>query len=278
MHFFARPAWQRALIVFAGVLMNFVLAVVIISYLFSVPGVPIPKNNPEVVATLANTPAAAAHLQKGDRIISFNGENVKLTTDLKKILQSNKTKTGNLKIMRDGNSITLQITPQKLTESGVTFYGIGIETSDYIIQKYPWYKAPFFGTIEAFKFSWMILTSLGQLVSDLVTKQKAAGVGGPIAVAQLTGDAVKQGLNPALWVMALLSLNLAVVNVLPIPALDGGRLFFILVELVTRRKVPQKYETMAHAVGLAVLLSLILIISFFDVSRLISGKSLIPGM
>lgn len=276
--FFARPAWQRALIVLAGVIMNFLLAVVIISYLFTVPGVPLPKGYPEVVATLPNTPAAEIQLQKGDHIISFDGQNVKATSELRKILAKNGDKKGTLVVDRSGEKLSYEIVPQKITEGDTTFYAVGIESTDIIIQKYPWYQAPFFGTIEALKFSWMILASLGQLVSDLAIKQQATGVGGPVAVAQLTGDAVKSGLNPALWVMALLSLNLAVVNVLPIPALDGGRLFFILFELITRRKVPQKYETMSHAIGLAVLLSLILIITFFDIARLLSGQSLLPKM
>ena len=97
-------------------------------------------------------------------------------------------------------------------------------------------------------------------------------------MAQLTGQAVSYGVNATLWFVALLSLNLAVVNVLPIPALDGGRLFFIVIEMITGKKVNSKYETMAHAIGLVLLLSLIVLITFLDVMRLISGQSILPKM
>lgn len=274
--FFTRPPWQKAVIVLAGVIMNFALAVVFISYLFSGPGVELPKGYAEVAATLPNTPASKLDLKKGDRIVSFNNKEVKTIRDLRTLIGENKEKQGELIITRAGEKITYKVTPQKLTEKGKPFYAIGVELSDSVLKKYPWYSAPFFGTIEAFKFSWMILAGLGDMIVSIISGHGAPGVAGPVAVAQATGEVVKLGLVPTLWFAAVLSLNLAVVNVLPIPALDGGRLFFILIELVTRKKVSPKYEAMAHAVGLAVLLSLILLITFFDVARLISGQSLIP--
>lgn len=115
------------------------------------------------------------------------------------------------------------------------------------------------------------------MVGDLLTKGiKPEGVAGPIGVAQLTGEAVRAGWFAVLWFTALLSLNLAVLNILPIPALDGGRFFFMIIELIFRRKVSPRYEAMAHGVGLVLLLGLMALITLVDVSRLLQGKSILP--
>lgn len=275
--FFARPAWQRATIVLAGVVMNFVLAVVIISYLFAGPGVKLPSKNITIDEIAAGSPAAAAGLAPRDEVISVNGQNITSTEKFISITHKSEGKPLSLKVMRGGEVMNFEITPRTVVPKGEGPLGVAI--SNVKVLKYPWYQAPFYGTLEAFKFSWMILAGLGDMIVKLATERAApAGVAGPIGVAILTGEAVSYGPVAILWFVALLSLNLAVVNVLPIPALDGGRLFFIMVELITRKKVPQKYETMSHAVGLVVLLALILLITGFDIFRIITGQSLFPKM
>jgi regulator of sigma E protease len=264
-------------VVLAGVVMNFVLAVVIISYLFAGPGVALPSKNIKIVEVTSSSPAASVGLAKGDEVLSVNGERITSTEKFIGLTRANEGKPLSLVIERNGEEKNFTVTPRTEFPKGQGPLGVAISNVD--ILKYPWYQAPFFGTIEAFKFSWMILAGLGDMVTSVATKHEAPqGVAGPIGVAQLTGQAVSYGTNATLWFVALLSLNLAVVNVLPIPALDGGRLFFILIELVTRKKVPQKYETMSHAVGLVVLLGLILLITAFDIFRLLSGQPLIPQM
>ena len=275
--FFARPAWQRATIVLAGVVMNFLLAVVLISYLFAGPGVAVPTENIRVVDISKNSPAASVGIQKGDEVITIDGKRIVKTEDFAKIARKQAGSAISLKLVRNGNEFEVQITPRKVIPEGEG--PIGVSISNIEIKKYPWYQAPFFGTIEAFKFSFMILQGLSDMVINLVLHgQTPEGVTGPVGVAQLTGQAVSYGLVATLWFVALLSLNLAVVNVLPIPALDGGRLFFILIELVTRKKVSSRYEAMAHGIGLVILLGLILFITFFDIVRVLSGQSLLPKM
>lgn len=275
--FFGRPAWQRATIVLAGVIMNFLLAVVIISYLFSAHGVAIPTENIRVVEIAQNSPAAAAGLQKGDEIITIDGKRITQTSDFAKIAKTKSGQPIKLELLRSGKEFLVSITPRKEVPQGQG--PIGVAISNIEVKKYPWYSAPFFGTLEAFKFSFMILQGLSEMVINLVIYGKSpTGIAGPVGVAQLTGQAVSYGIVATLWFVSLLSLNLAVVNVLPIPALDGGRLFFILVELVTHKKIAPRYEAMAHAIGLAILLALILFITFFDIVRVLSGQSLLPRM
>lgn len=273
--FFARPIWQRFLVVFAGVFMNFILAVVIISYLFGTQGVAIPGDSVHITEVAKGSPAAAAGLQINDTITEINGKKVTTTATFITTVKKDSGKPITLTVTRNGETFTKSITPRANPPKGQGAVGVGI--SDITIKKYAWYEAPFFGTLEAFKFSWIILSGLVQMVVGLIFQgAKPEGVAGPVGVAQLTGQAVSYGVNATLWFVALLSINLAVLNVLPIPALDGGRLFFIAIEFITRKKVNPKYEGYAHAVGLAVLLGLMVLITVFDIVRVASGQSLLP--
>ncbi len=274
--FFARPAWQRVLVVFAGVVMNFLLAVVIISYLYGVTGVSVPGDKVSITGTSPSSPAQMAGLSKGDLIKSINGVSIKSAEELTVFTQKHLGEKLSLVIERNDKAQSVEIIPRKNYPAGQGPMGVSI-TTNVIIKKYPWYQAPVVGTIEAAKTSWMIAASLGKTVFDLVTKaQVPQGVAGPIGIAQLTGQFVQIGPIAVLSLISLLSLNLAILNVLPIPALDGGRLFFILIELVTRKKVNQKYENYAHALGMVVLLTLIAIITLHDIFRIFSGQPLLP--
>jgi len=273
--FFARPVWQRFTVVIAGVVMNFILAVVLISYLFGVQGVAIPTKQIHVTEILRNSPAEKSGIKLNDVIASINGQKITLTQDFIKEVKADQGKEIRLGILRNKENILVTLVPRKIYPKGEGPVGVGI--SNIEIKKYKWYEAPFFGTLEALKFSWMIVAGLSQMVFDLIVHgTKPQGVAGPVGVAQLTGQAVSYGVNATLWFIALLSINLAVLNVLPIPALDGGRLFFIIIEAVTSKKVNPKYESLSHAVGLAVLLGLMALITVFDVMRALSGQSLLP--
>lgn len=275
--FFARPAWQRLLVVVAGVVMNFVLAVTIISYLFAAKGVAVPSDHIRVTEILANSPAQKAGLMLGDEVLSVDGVAVGDTQEF--VLETRKhlgTPT-DLVILRDKQERSVSLIPRKEYPKGEGPIGIGISSIE--VRKYSVLEAPIYGTWEAMKFSWIIIHGLGSMIYEgVIHGQRPEGVAGPLGVAQLTGEAVSFGTDAVLWFMALLSLNLAVLNVLPIPALDGGRLFFILIELVTRKKVNPKYESYAHMVGLVLLLTLMAVVTLVDVTRLVSGKSLLPEM
>lgn len=272
--FFARPAWQRATIVVAGVVMNFLLAVVLISFLFATQGVEIPGKTVRVVEILNNSPSYVAGIKKDDVILSIDGKEISKTEDFIAETKRHLGEAVTLKIRRQNSVFTVTLIPRATYPKGEGPMGIGITNIE--IKRYAWYEAPFFGTFEALKFSYMIASGIGMMLIDLILYgTKPAGIAGPVGVAQLTGQAVSSGFYVTLWFISLLSLNLAVLNVLPIPALDGGRLFFILIEIVTRKKINPKYETYAHAVGLIALLALIVLVTFFDVARLFSGKSIL---
>jgi len=273
--FYARPLWQRISVVIAGVIMNFLLAVVLISFLFASQGVPLPTDKVIITEVSPSSPAAIAGIKKGDKVVRINDIEIKDTSAFITQTKKFKGQEVTLYLLRDGQEFVTKLTPRVNAPKNEGAMGVGI--TDIEVKKYSWLEAPIYGTIEAVKFSWMILGGLGQMVGDLLTKGiKPEGVAGPIGVAQLTGEAVRAGWFAVLWFTALLSLNLAVLNILPIPALDGGRFFFMIIELIFRRKVSPRYEAMAHGVGLVLLLGLMALITLVDVSRLLQGKSILP--
>lgn len=274
--FYARPAWQKFLVVVAGVFMNFVLAVAILSFLFGAVGIAVPGKDVVINQVVKNSPADIAGIKKGD-VISFIG-NVRINNTQQLVSETRKHLGGKISvIVRSGSQTkTIIVAPRKTYPKGEGPLGVAI-SQNFEIKKYSWYEAPIVGTKEAFKVSALIVTGLGTVVYQLITSGVVPkDVAGPVGIAQLTGQFVQVGPFAVLSFVALLSLNLAILNILPIPALDGGRLFFILIEAVTRKKVNQRFESLAHAIGMAILLALIALVTLHDLTRLISGQPLIP--
>lgn len=274
--FFARPSWQRAIVVGAGVAMNFILAVVIISYLFGVVGVGIPGNKVIIAGVAKDAPAYKAGFMIGDIIEAIDSVKITDPAQLIEITKNHLGQNITVKIIRDSQEQIINIEPRKIYPKNEGPMGIAI-TQNVEIKKYPWYEAPIVGTKEALKNSWLIIKGLGTVVYGLfVQGTLPKDVAGPIGIAQLTGQVITMGALATLSFVSLLSLNLAILNILPIPALDGGRLFFIIIEAVTRKKVNQKFEGWAHTVGMAILLTLIAIITIHDLIRVVTGQPILP--
>jgi regulator of sigma E protease len=274
--FFARPWWQRFLVGFAGVFMNFVLAVLIFAFLFAVVGTGVPKEEVLISQVVAESPAQKAGLKAGDIVQRLNNTKITSTNQLVSETRKYAGKEIILLIKRGSQMMFVELTPRRDFPKDQGPLGIAI-AQNFEIKKYPWYQAPIAGLQEAFKVSALIVTGLGTVIYQLVSSGIVPkDVAGPVGIAQLTGQFVQVGPYAVLSFVALLSLNLAILNVLPFPALDGGRLFFILIEAITGRKVNQRFESLAHAVGMAILLGLIAVITLHDITRLFSGTPLIP--
>lgn len=276
--FYARPIWQRTIVLCAGVAMNFLLAVVVISYLFT-RGVMVPTNRVHVEKVLPDTPAEAIELQKGDIIKKLKAQNADSKTDEKVIsegsdlIQFTKAHLGQVLIItidRAGQELSFSIIPRKIY--GQNEGPMGIIISNYEKKIYPVWEAPVKGLIESLSISWEIAKGIGKTLWKLVTLQNLSkDVAGPIGIAQMTGEAIKFGQGAVLEMLGLLSLNLAIVNILPFPALDGGRLLFVFIEASTGRRVRAKWERIIHQIGMIVLLSLLFLVTVNDLMR-IFGK------
>ena len=287
--FFARPIWQRAVVLLAGVLMNFLLAVAVLSFLFT-QGVFVPTDRVTIEKVEEASPAEEAGLRKGDVIRKLKIKNEKLKTQIKNekmkveeikegveiksaeiLIETTKKHLGEeieLLIVRGEEELTVKIVPRK--EYPENQGPMGIAISDFEEKTYPWYKAPFWGIYEAFKLSGVLVKGIGRTLWRLITFQPVKEeVAGPVGIAQLTGKAVKFGKMAVLELLGLLSLNLAVINILPFPALDGGRLLFIGIEATTGKKIRAKWERIAHQIGMTILLALILLVTVNDVLRIL---------
>ncbi|MEK7119747.1 MAG: RIP metalloprotease RseP, partial [Patescibacteria group bacterium] len=273
--FWARSKKERAAILIAGVAMNFIVAVGITTYLLT-QGVMEPSGRVHVEKVVAGSPAEKAGIKIGDRIISIVSPLSKLPRELrlpKELIEETKLHQGEqvqLTLVRDGKELTVLLVPRKEYPKGEGPMGVAI--SDLEFNVYPMSEAPIAATKINIQRAGEMLRSIGRMLWRLATLQPVwSEVAGPIGIAQVTGEAVKFGWKAVLEFMSILSLNLAVLNILPIPALDGGRLAFVFLEKLIGKKIKPAFEKSTHQIGMIVLLLLVLLISINDILRLVRG-------
>ena len=231
-----------------------------------------------------DTPAEKAAFQPGDVVVSIDSQEVIAPADVVNITKKGPDQVHVYNVKRGDQSKQLQVQPNENGLIGVglttiypyqnhliTVYGKDQPTSVLKIQdvQYPFWVAPFKAFDESVHLAGLTVQMFGNVVRSFFTRLTIPeGVAGPVGIAQLTYTFVQQGILSVLRFMALLSLSLAIINVLPFPALDGGRLFFILVEVVTGRKVSGKWEAVIHAIGFVMLMALILAVTYSDIIKL----------
>lgn len=269
--FASKKSWQKASVIVSGVLGNFLLGWVVISFLFT-QGVPTPVSKVLIEKVVDKSPAQEVNLKTNDLIVKLkkDGKSYNLTSpnDLTVLTQKYLGQKIELTIERKNENFKVEITPRKNPPSGQGPLGIVI-SSPFIEKKYPWYQAPFFGLIEAFNITTKIVTELLKTVVQLITLQKPkVEVAGPIGIARFTGQVIKFGRNAVLELMALLSLNLAVINILPFPALDGGRFVFVIYEWITKKRINQQFERYLNVIGFVILLSLAGLVTINDIIKI----------
>jgi len=258
-----RPTWQRLATIFAGPATNYLFAMVVGAIVFLAYGVPgLGKSTAFVHEIQEGTPAFASGLALGDEFVSIDGKPVSETGDVVKVVTASEGRALSVQVMRQGQPMTFTVTPTKTDDR----YLIGVKLDE----KEGWGPCGF-GTCIKTAVSFPIIKS-GQILSFLwqviTRKQKEAGFSGPVGIVQVMKDQFKLGLRFALMTMAVISVSLGLFNLLPLPALDGGRIVFLGIELISRRRVNQKIEQGVHTVGMVLLLCLIVYVSFGDVTRL----------
>jgi regulator of sigma E protease len=276
--FTVQKSWKRFVILFAGVFMNVILAGIIFSIGFKIGlpsdlsgGVPngarVRNEQIQIVDISQNSAASKVGLQVGDVIIKINNVKIDSIQAIQDMAINIGENTATVEYSRSGRVSSVSVKLQKIPETNRAGLGVGLVKTGLV--SFSLFTAIYQGFLATLHSIWMIIMAFVQILSDLFTKHKVtADVAGPIGIAILTGQVVKLGFTYLMQFAALLSLNLAIINFLPIPALDGGRALFLLLEKIRGRPISQIVEAKIHNTGFAILLALIVLITFRDIFKL----------
>jgi len=265
--FQARPVWQRFLVVLAGPVANFLLAIAIFAAFFAIAGTP--RNN-VVSQIMPGSAAAAAGIQPGDRIVSVDDRETPTFDDIANVVLIRPGERVPVEVERNGQRQELSVklgASEKTDPTGRTMrVGVlGVLSTTTIGEPVPIYRAIPMATDQTVRLTGAIWDGLVQLVRGQVSPKQ---LGGPIAIARVAGQGAELGLFPFVGLLALLSINLGFINLLPVPMLDGGHLFFYAVEAVRRRPISARALDWAFRGGLAVILALLLFTTVNDLASL----------
>ncbi len=270
-----KNALQRTLILSSGVLMNVLLAWILLTVGFSVgsPGL-VSDSAPhaimgnaklQVVEVTPQSAAAEQGIAIGDTIVSLEEQPVTTIDEFRSIVRPRAEQTLTITILSEGSETTKSIIPKK-NVAGEGIVGVGLVEIATI--RYPVPIAIWQGLKSTGNLLWQILVALYTVIHDLFVGQPVSlDLAGPVGIAVLTGQVAKLGILYLVQFAALLSLNLAIINILPFPALDGGRILFVIIEKIRRKPVSKKIEGYVHNAGFALLIALVILITIKDVSK-----------
>lgn len=276
--FYGQNKWVRSFVLIGGIVMNLITGCILFTIVYGKSGVPVETNNLRVVGITQNSPAAEAGIEPGDQVLEIRDgqEKTKInsTDTFIKTIDENKGEKITLKIKRGEETFYIETslrTDEQIPENDGS---LGVMISTIEMKHYVWWKMPFLamkaGVSESFAWVVRVFQGLGITFKQLFAGESPQ-VTGPVGMYKFTKQAAEQGLLTVLRFTGILSINLAVLNLLPIPALDGGRLFFVGVEAVIGKKKSRKIEQHANAVGMILLLALMILITINDIIGL-GGK------
>lgn len=257
--FASKSPGQRAMQLFAGPMMNFVLAIVIFFIIGMVQGVP--SDKPIVNDIQPDSAAQQAGMQSGDEVVQIDGKTISSWNEFRSIVRKSPGKELSLVIERGNQTKELQLIPKKLESEEETFGQAGVTgTFEKSIVKTVQY-----GFLQTFDTTKMILTNLFKLITGQYSIDMLSG---PVGIYDATDQIVQTGFMNFLMWTAMLSINLGIVNLVPLPALDGGRLLFVGIEAVRGKPIDPQKEGIVHFVGFALLMLLMIIVTWNDIQRL----------
>ena len=274
--FGAQKAWKRAATLAAGGAMNIILAFILLTsgFMMGLPqavdglpsGVTVKDSHLEIIEAMAGKPAAEAGLQAGDSIVGLDDLQNPSIAAMQNYVDSHKNQDIKITIKRGDQTLQKSIHPFIYPDTGKG--GLGVSLVEVGLVSYPWYKAMYYGLLMTGFYLKEIFFSFYYLIAGLFAgNHMADAVSGPVGIAVMTGQVARLGFSYLLNFMALLSLNLAVLNILPIPALDGGRLLFLLISKIKRKPISQRYEQLAHGLGFTLLMLLVVVITIKDLGH-----------
>ena len=269
--FLYKKPWQKLLVVVGGVAMNLVLAVVIFTVVYGVLGVPTETNQVKIVGVVEGSPADKSGLKEGMTVLTVGGVKIENPNQLTDEVAKFKGKEVELGIEEEGgNAYMRSVLVRENPPEGEGSMGVAISNVEMIkIKWWEFYKGIWAGFKEAYFWGKIIGGGVLSMVGGLFMGQVPSDVSGPIGIYQATSSIKQsQGMWALLHFFGVVSVNLAVINILPFPALDGGRIIFVIYEMIFKKRANQKLEIMVNNIGMLVLLTLIVAITAGDVLRI----------
>jgi len=271
-NFHNKSVWKKIATTAAGPLFNFILAIFIFSIIFFFRGESLVQ--PYVGQVVDESPAYNAGLKTGDEIIYADGNEILYFNDLRNYVLENPSSEIELTIIRDGLEETVFLTPEVISSkdrfgneySSARIGVIGSQNPEHVeLRKYGFISSLFRGTSETYNLSAKILNYLGNLI---VGRESIDQMGGPIKIIQISGEISNYGIIPLLALIAAISVNLGIINLLPIPVLDGGHLLYYSFEVLRGKPLSQKTQEVGMQIGMSLLIALMIFVTFLDISRL----------
>jgi len=263
----------RLLVLSAGSVVNLLLPVVFFAIAYMIPFQTVVG---EVVVqdVLAGSPAGTAGIRAGDTIIAINGKTLDNSGDVTRYIQLNLGNQTDLLVKHsDGTQEEVTLVPRWRRPEGEGAVGISVNMTDasVVTRDYPFWRAIPMGVTES--IDTFVLFKNGIILMIIGTEP--AQFAGPVGIAQLTGEVARAGINPLLRFAAFLSMNLGIINIFPLPAFDGGRLAFVLLEWIRRgKRIPAKVEGIVHLVGFGLIILFFVAITYQDIARIVTGGTL----
>jgi regulator of sigma E protease len=262
----AKTVWQRMAVVVAGPAANFIFAIAMLAILFTVAGRPFTP--PVVGEVLPDGAAAAAGIQPGDRIVGVGGNPIESFEELQEIVRDSADQTLRFELVRDGQTLAVDVTPalreqtdrlgnvHRVGQIGVTRTGVEFVRSN-----------PILAPLEAVQDTAGVIGGTLKAVGEMIIGSRGTEeLGGPLRIAQMSGEVARNGFVPVLWFTAFLSINLGLINLFPIPMLDGGHLLFYAIEAIRGRPMNERAQEIAFRIGLAMVLTLMVFATWNDLT------------
>ncbi|MBI1205878.1 MAG: RIP metalloprotease RseP [Azospirillum sp.] len=259
---------QRTAVVLAGPLANFLFALVVLSLLFATYGQPFTP--PDIGAVQPDSAAAAAGMQPGDVVVEIGGRRIERFEDIQQIVRLSPGQSLPITLLRDGNSVMVNATPRESTVTdrfgnshAIGLLGIGRAGMSY--KRHDPLTAVWQAGRETADLTVGTLVAVGQMISGARGTEE---LGGPLRIAQMSGEVARSGIVSLIWFMAILSVNLGLINLFPIPLLDGGHLMFYGIEAVRGRPLGERAQEYGFRIGLALVLTLMVFATWNDLVHL----------
>jgi regulator of sigma E protease len=266
-----QSVYRRMAIVIAGPLFNFLLAIIVFSVIYTIG---VPTLTTRVGDVQEGSAAFTAGIKKDDMVVSINGKRVLYWSDMAEMIQNSRGNDLQITVERNSTLKDLTVTPEVVKGKNIfgeeiDFHKIGVVSSaETVIVRLNPFRAVFEGAEQAWWFTKLTCISIVKIVQRVISPST---LGGPIMIAKMSGEYAQQGIIPFLFFMSVLSINLGVLNLLPIPILDGGHLLFYFIEIVTGKEITVTWREKAQQVGFFFLIMLMIFVFYNDIMRIVGN-------